>query len=70
MAVGKAAVLGATAAIGVPLLLRQAGEATDGWLQTGLSRFTAAGYHIEWSWPVFGIVTLFAFGFLAWAEKR
>ena len=70
MAVGKAAVLGATAAIGVPLLLSQAGEATDGWLETGLARIALGGYHVEWSWPVFGAVTLFAFGFLAWAEKR
>ena len=70
MAVGKAAILGALAAIGVPFLLRQAGETTDGWLVTGLSRFAAGGYAIDWSWPIFGGVTLVAFGFLAWAEKR
>ena len=70
MAVGKAAALGAVAAAGVPYLLRDMEDSPVGeLLEAGLTRFTLSGFHVAWSWPIFAFVTLFAFGFLAWAEK-
>jgi hypothetical protein len=69
MAVGKAATIGAVAAIGVPYLLVDVEDRIGELIETGLSRVALGEFHIPFSWPIFGFVTLFAFGFLAWAEK-
>jgi hypothetical protein len=69
MAIGKAASLGAVAAVGVPYLLVDIEDQVGELIETGLSRIAAGDVHIPFSWPIFGFVTLFAFGFLAWAQK-
>ncbi|HEX8579880.1 MAG TPA: hypothetical protein VF655_09845 [Allosphingosinicella sp.] len=69
MALTKAVAGGLVAALAVPTAL--AGE--TGVLGDYVRRFsdphTIGGVHLAWSWTLFAIVTLFAWGFLAWAEK-
>ena len=69
MALGKAVVIGAVAALALPWAMHgEAGELSS-WVQLGLMELSLAGAHIRWSWPIFCAVTLFAWGFLAWAER-
>ncbi len=69
MALGKAAVAGAAAALAVPWLLADHPSAAGELIRGSLLRFTIAGVEIGWSWTLFAIVTLFAWGFLAWSNR-
>jgi hypothetical protein len=69
MALAKAVAAGAIAALAVPYFLHENPAAMGGWLARGLVHFTLAGVHLTWSWPLFSIVTLFAWGLLAWANR-
>ena len=69
MALGKAVLVGAIAAIGVPSLMRGGGGELGSWLGRGVVHFALGDVHLAWSWPLFAGVTLFAWGLLAWANK-
>ncbi len=69
MALGKAVIIGTFAALAVPWVMRdQAGE-LGGWVQLGVMELSLGGSVVRWSWPLFCAVTLFAWGFLAWADR-
>ena len=69
MALAKAVVAGAAAALAVPYALGGKNGALNGWLDRGSASFDLGGWDFTWSWPVFAIVTLFVWGLLAWANK-
>ena len=70
MALVKAVLIGAVAAIGVPYATGSGtGSEFVEWVRTGVIHLHAAGVSIPWSWPIFCIVTLFAWGMLAWANR-
>lgn len=69
MALGKAVLAGAVAATAIPYAMRgEAGDVPE-WLQRGLVPLPLGDLHLAWSWPLFCVVTLFAWGFLAWSNK-
>jgi len=69
MALGKAVMIGAVAAMAIPWAMR--GETGDlgSWVQLGVMQLSLGSAAIRWSWPLFAAVTLFAWGFLAWADR-
>lgn len=69
MALGRAAAIGAIAASAVPYAMRNETGQLGDLVHRGVIRFPVGGVHLHWSWPLFGIVTLFAWGFLAWADR-
>ena len=44
------------------------GQVAD-WARYGLVQLHLEGFHFAWSWPIFCIVTLFAWAMLAWADR-
>ena len=69
MALGKAVLIGAVAALAIPFAMRGSTGQLGDWLRLGLAEPSVGGSTIAWSWPLFCAVTLFAWGFLAWAER-
>jgi hypothetical protein len=69
MALAKAIVAGAIAALAIPYATRGGTGALVERIQYGLVSFDIGSYHFAWSWPLFCIVTLFAWAMLAWAER-
>ena len=69
MALAPAAAIGAAAALALPYVMRDDPAALGGWIHRGVVDFSVADYHLSWSWPLFCIVTLFAWAFLAWANR-
>ncbi|HEV2745881.1 MAG TPA: hypothetical protein VGW34_01115 [Allosphingosinicella sp.] len=69
MSLPRAAALGAIAALAIPWVMREETGQLGEWVQLGVVRFSAAGLHLLWSWPLFAVVTLFAWGLLAWANR-
>jgi hypothetical protein len=69
MALGKAALAGAAAALAVPYLLADHPSIAGEFVRASLVRLAPAGVEIAWSWTLFAIVTLFAWGFLAWSNR-
>ena len=69
MALTKAVMIGAVAALAVPWAMRGDPGQIGAWMQRGLVDFNLGSTHFLWSWPLFCVVTLFAWGFLAWAER-
>ena len=69
MAVGKAAIAGAIAALGLPWMFRGSSGQLADWVQAGMVHFEIAGVHLVWSWPIFCVVTLFAWALIAWAGR-
>jgi len=69
MALVKAVAAGAVAATAVPYVLHEDEAALGGWIERGLVHFDVGGFHLSWSWPLFCVVTLFAWGLLAWADR-
>jgi hypothetical protein len=65
----RAVVAGAIAAVAIPFFARGENHEFSGWLGRGLVHFSAGGVHIDWSWPLFCIVTLFTWALLAWANR-
>ena len=69
MAVGKAAIAGSIAALGLPWMFRGGSGQLADWVQAGIVHFNIAGVHLVWSWPIFCVVTLFAWALIAWAGR-
>ena len=69
MAVGKAAMAGAVGALGLPWMFRGSSGQLADWVQAGIVHFEIAGVHMVWSWPIFCVVTLFAWALIAWAGR-
>ena len=67
MAIGKAAIIGAIAAIAVPYVAGREGDIGQ-MVSRGLVHLPV-GTQLYWSWPIFSIVTLFAWAMLAWANR-
>ena len=67
MRLAIAAALGSAGALAIPWAIEGGtGELAD-LLQFGLMRAHIGDWYFDWSWPLFGIVTLFAWGMLVWA---
>lgn len=69
MAVGKAAIAGAIAALGLPWVFRGGSGQLADLVQAGAVHFSIGGVHLIWSWPIFCVVTLFAWALFAWAGR-
>jgi hypothetical protein len=69
MALGKAVMIGAIAALAMPFVMRDETGRLEGLLGLGVVELSLGGTRIAWSWPLFCMITLFAWGFLAWAER-
>ena len=69
MALAKAVVAGAVAALAVPYVMHEDQAGLGGWVERGLVHFDVGNMHLGWSWPLFCLVTLFAWGMLAWANR-
>ena len=69
MAVGKAAIAGAVGALALPWLFRGSSGQLADWVQRGIVHFEIAGIHLVWSWPIFCVVTLFAWALIASAGR-
>ena len=65
----KAVVAGAIAALAIPFITRGGEGQLSQWTSYGIVHATAGGYHLTWSWPIFCIVTLFAWALLAAANR-
>jgi hypothetical protein len=69
MALAKAVIAGAIAALGLPLAFRGGSGQLADLVQAGTVHFSIAGAELVWSWPIFCIITLFAWGLIAWAGR-
>jgi hypothetical protein len=69
MALGKAVVAGAAAALAIPWALAGAEGPIGDLVRSNLIRLTLGGTTLAWSWTLFCVVTLIAWAFLAWAER-
>ena len=69
MALGKAIIAGAIAALAIPYVVRPDSGELGGLIQRGTMSFSLGDAHLAWSWPVFCIVVLFVWGLLAWANR-
>ena len=69
MALGKAVMIGAVAALAIPWAMHgETGQLGD-WVQLGVVEFNIGGTGLRWSWPLFCAVTLFAWALIAWADR-
>ena len=69
MALAKAVAAGGVAALGLPLAFRGGSGQLADLVQAGAVHFNVAGVHLVWSWPIFCVVTLFAWALIAWAGR-
>ena len=69
MALVKAVVVGAVAALAIPFVMRGDSDQLGEWLRRGVVRLAVADVTLFWSWPIFAAVTLFAWGMLAWSNR-
>ena len=69
MALGKAVLIGSVAALAVPWVMWNETGTLGEWVHRGVMELSLGGTAIRWSWPLFCAITLFAWGFLAWAER-
>jgi hypothetical protein len=69
MALVKAVMIGAIGALAVPYVMRDGTGQVADWARYGLVQLHLEGFHFAWSWPIFCIVTLFAWAMLAWADR-
>lgn len=69
MAVGKAAIAGAVAALGLPWAFRGGSGQLAELVHRGNVAFDIGSLHLVWSWPIFCVVTLFAWALIAWAGR-
>ena len=69
MALGKAVMIGAVAALAIPWAMwGETGQLGD-WVRLGVVELDLGSVGLRWSWPLFCAVTLFSWGFLAWADR-
>lgn len=69
MAVGKAAIAGAVAALGLPWMFRGGSGQLADWVMASSVHFNIASVHLIWSWTIFCVVTLFAWALIAVAGR-
>jgi hypothetical protein len=69
MALVKAVLIGGAAAVAIPFIDRGGTGLVFDWLSYGVVHVSAAGWHLAWSWPVFCVVTLFAWAMLGWSNR-
>ena len=69
MALGKAVLVGMVASLALPYVFKDDQGQLGHWAHIGLVRFTIGDTPLGWSLPLFAGVTLFAWLFLAWAER-
>lgn len=69
MALVRAVALGAVAALAIPYVIRGGTGQLVEWLHYGLVHFSVSGLHFAWSWPLFCVVTLFAWAMLGWSNR-
>ncbi|WBO23324.1 hypothetical protein [Sphingomonas abietis] len=70
MALATAIGLGMIAAVGFPFIAERAGVDFDGLLTGELVRIPIGGIELHWSWLIFCVVTLVAWGSLKAAESK
>jgi hypothetical protein len=69
MPLTKAVAIGAVAALAVPYALSDLGGRTGDAIRAGLVHIDLGSLQLGWSWTIFAIVTLLAWGALAWASR-
>jgi hypothetical protein len=69
MSLGKAVGIGLIAALAVPAIFKGGSGDLADWVRGSTIRLELADFAINFSWPLFAIVTLFAWGFLAWSNR-
>ena len=69
MALTKAVAGGLVAAIALPTALAGHVGSLGDYVRGISDPLTLGGFHLAWSWTAFAVVTLFAWGCFAWAEK-
>ena len=69
MALTKAIAGGMVAAVALPTALAGHSGTIGDYVRAFSDRLTLGSFHFEWSWTIFAAVTLFAWAFLAWANK-
>ncbi len=69
MALTKAVASGLVAAVALPTALAGQQGTLGDYARAFSDPLTIGGLDLAWSWTLFAVVTLFAWGFLAWAEK-
>ena len=69
MAIGKAALAGAVAALGLPWIFRGGSGQLAEWVTASSVHFNIAGVQLVWSWTIFSVVTLFAWALIVFAGR-
>ncbi|HEY0112818.1 MAG TPA: hypothetical protein VGB59_06655 [Allosphingosinicella sp.] len=71
MALAKAVLIGGVAAVAIPYAMGHGTNEISDLVRRGTVDlgFSVGGTGLDWSWPIFCVITLFAWGFFAWAEK-
>lgn len=69
MALVKAVAAGLVGALAIPYAFRGGSGQLAEWVHYGVVDFSIADVRLIWSWPIFCIVTLFAWALLAWADR-
>ena len=69
MALKSAVLVGMIAAVGIPYALADLDTDFGRFIRDSAIRIDLGGTYIGWSWTLFALVTLFAWGFFAWANK-
>ena len=69
MALPSAIIVGMIAAIGIPYVTADLDSELGRFIRDSSIRIPLGDTHIIWSWTLFALVTLFAWGFFAWAQK-
>jgi hypothetical protein len=69
MALTKAVAGGFLAALALPTALAGEAGTLGDYARMFSDPLTLGGLHLAWSWTIFAVVTLFAWGCFAWAEK-
>jgi hypothetical protein len=69
MALVKAVLAGAVAALAVPWAIHGGSGQLVELLHYGVVQFSIGGVQLAWSWPLFCIVTLFTWAMLGWANR-
>lgn len=69
MAVGKAAIAGAIAALGLPWMFRGGSGQLAEWVSASSVHFSIGSVQLVWSWTIFCVVTLFAWALIAVAGR-
>jgi nitrate reductase NapE component len=69
MALGKAVGIGMVAALALPAIFKGGSGAVAEWVRGSTLRLELADFAVNFSWPIFAVVALFAWGFLAWSNR-